>query len=185
LSLPQDKKLILWGSEAKVSVKVKGFHLLKPSLRELAKAGWGSRTELVVFGASEPIDPPDFSVEAHYLGRLQDDVALALLYAAGDVLVVPSPQENFPQVASEAMACGLPVVAFGATGLPDIVEHQQNGYLAEPFAPESLARGIAWVLEDRGRWQSLSCRARQKAESEFALPIMAQRYADLYEEVCR
>ena len=83
------------------------------------------------------------------------------------------------------MACGLPVVAFGATGLLDIVEHQQSGYLAEPFAPESLARGIAWVLEDRGRWQSLSCRARQKAESEFALPIMAQRYADLYEEVCR
>ena len=183
LLLPQDKKLILWGSEARITVKLKGFHLLKPSLHELAATGWGSRAELVVFGASEPVNPPDFSVKVHYIGRLHDDVSLALLYAAGDVLVVPSPQETLPQVAIEAMACGLPVVAFGATGLLDIVDHQQNGYLAEPFAPESLARGIAWVLEDTERWQALSARARRKAQSAFAPQVMAQRYAALYEDV--
>ena len=184
LLLPQDKKLILWGSEANIGKRLKGFYLLDPSLRELAKVGWGSRTELVVFGASEPANPPHLPVRVHYLGRLQDEVSLALLYAAGDVLVVSSPQEAFGQVASEAMACGLPVVAFGATGLLDIVDHQRNGYLAEPFAPECLARGIVWVLEDAERWQSLSRRARQKAETEFALPLMAERYAHLYREVC-
>ena len=183
-SLPQDKKLILWGSASGIGDRLKGFHFLEHGLRGLAESGWGSRSELVVFGASEPIDPPQLLVKVRWLGRLHDDVSLALLYAAGDVLVVPSPQEAFGQVASEAMACGLPVVAFGATGLLDIVEHRQNGYLAEAFAPESLARGIAWVLEDAERWQSLSRRARQKAETEFALSLMAERYAHLYREIC-
>lgn len=182
-SLPHDKKLILWGTTGRISNQLKGFQFLEAGLHELAKMGQAASVELVVFGASEPLDPPALPVKTHFLGHLHDDVSLALLYAAGDVLVVPSPRENFPQVAVEAMACGLPVVAFGTTGLLDIVDHQHNGYLAEPFSPESLARGIAWTLEDPGPRQDLSRRAKQKAEHEFALPVMAQRYADLYTEI--
>ena len=65
--------------------------------------------------------------------------------------MVPSRQEAFGQTASEAQACGTPVVAFNIGGLPDIVEHQRTGYLAEPFETEDLATGIRWVLDHRSQ----------------------------------
>jgi glycosyltransferase involved in cell wall biosynthesis len=83
----------------------------------------------------------------------------------------------------EAIACGTPCVAFNIGGLPDMIEHQQNGYLARPYEKNDLANGIAWVLQDEQRWQSLSRRAREKVEQEFTLEIQARRYLKLYQEV--
>ena len=85
--------------------------------------------------------------------------------------------------ASEALACGTPVVAFDVTGLKDIVDRQHNGYLAQPYDSEDLARGIAWVLENPERHQKLCIHARQKAEKEFTLEIQANRYLSLFNEV--
>ncbi|WP_333442988.1 glycosyltransferase [Microcoleus sp. herbarium2] len=69
--------------------------------------------------------------------------------------------------ASEALACGTPVVAFDMTGLKDIVDRQQNGYLTKPYETEDLARGIAWVLEDPDRHQKLCRSARLKVEENL------------------
>jgi len=74
--LPINKKLILFLYEGLKQLSVK----------------WSDKAELVVFGSSEPENPPDFGLPVHYLGRLHDDVSLALLYAAADVMVVPSRQ---------------------------------------------------------------------------------------------
>lgn len=101
----------------------------------------------MVFGSSEPQTPQGFKQKAHYLGHLHDDVSLRVVYSAVDVMVVPSLQEAFGQTASESMACGTPVVAFGTTGLLVIVDHQQTGYLAQPFDTQDHANGINWVLQ--------------------------------------
>ncbi|MEN9236221.1 MAG: glycosyltransferase, partial [Gloeomargarita sp. GMQP_bins_25] len=100
-----------------------------------------------------------------------------LAYSAADVLVVPSRQEAFGQVATEAMACGTPVVGFAGTGVQDIVDHRVNGYLAQPFDPRDLAQGMAWVVH-----QGVALReaARQKVERCFSLPVVVQQYVDLY-----
>jgi len=107
----------------------------------------------------------------------------ALIYAAADVFVAPSVQDNLPNTVMEALACGTPCVAFQIGGMPDLIEHKQNGYLAHPFATEDLAQGIAWVLESRQRWQVLSSRAREKVEQEFTLEKQARRYLSVFEEV--
>ncbi|MBM2838490.1 MAG: glycosyl transferase group 1 [Deltaproteobacteria bacterium] len=183
LSLPQDKKLILFGAIDSTSDKNKGFHLLSPALQILSETGWRDRAELIVFGSHEPENSTDFKMKVRYLGKLNDEISLAILYSAADLFVLPSIQESFGQTASEAMACGTPVVAFGSTGPLDIVNHQQNGYLAEPYEPDDLARGIAWAMEDGERWKALSMRAREKAEKEFELTLVARRYRKLYEEI--
>ena len=183
LFLPQDKKLILFGAIDSTSDKRKGFQFLQPALQALANNERENEIELVVFGSSKPPNPPELSMKTHYLGHLPGDLSLGLLYAAADVMVAPSIQEAFGQTASEAMACGTPVVAFGTTGLLDIVDHKRTGYLAQPFDAEDLAKGIAWVLEDEERWQVLSRQSRQKVEDEFAIESVAQRYAELYKEV--
>jgi glycosyltransferase involved in cell wall biosynthesis len=99
-------------------------------------------------------------------------------------MVVPSRYEAFGQTASEALACGTPVVAFDVTGLKDIVDRQQNGYLAQPYDSEDLARGIAWVLEDAQRHEKLCRNAREKVEAKFTLAVQAREYQKLYQQIC-
>lgn len=181
LNLPQDKQLILFGaSPGTTGNSRKGFHLLQPALQQLSQFGWQDKIELVVFGESKPEKPVDLGFRVHYLGQFHDDISLALIYSSADAMVVPSTQEAFGQTASEALACGTPVVAFKATGLKDIIDHQQNGYLANPFEIEDLARGIAWVLENSDRYQNLCISAREKAEQEFSLELQARRYLSLF-----
>lgn len=181
LSLPPDKKLILFGAMHSTSDPNKGFQLLQPAIKKIAVSALSHKTELVIFGASEPADSPDLGIKSHYMGRLHDDVSLAALYSAADVMVVPSLRESFGQTASEAMACGTPVVAFAATGLLDIIDHKTNGYLATPFLPDELASGIAWVLSlDGPAREAVSGSAREKAEKRFSVELMTKKYMELF-----
>jgi glycosyltransferase involved in cell wall biosynthesis len=111
---------------------------------------------------------------------LSDNHLLRLHYAASDLLVIPSRQDNLPNTGLEAQACGLPVVGFRIGGLPDITNDRITGALAEPFEPLSLARSIHWVLADRDRHAGLSAAARERALCEWAPARIAARYAELY-----
>ena len=184
LFLPKDKKLILFGALSVLSNKKKGFPLLKEALKKLSSKE-NKDIELVIFGSSKPRNEENLGLKTHYLGRLNDEITLALVYSAADVMIVPSIQEAFCQTASESLACGTPVVAFGITGLLDIVEHQKNGYLAKPFDTEDLAYGIKWVLEDTIRCKQLSQNAREKVVNEFDIIKIAKRYENLYENVLK
>ncbi|MFE4107081.1 glycosyltransferase family 4 protein [Almyronema epifaneia] len=183
LGLPPDKQIILFGALAATADQRKGFHLLVPALQALGQAGWQERVELAVFGASAPDEPIDLGFKANYLGSFQDDLSLALVYSAADVMIVPSLQESFGQTTSEALACGTPVVAFDATGPKDIVDHQQNGYLVKPYDVQDLTHGIAWVLAEAERLAQLKVQAREKAERAFALDIQAKQYLQLYQDL--
>ncbi len=184
LNLPQDKQLVLFGvTPSATGDPRKGFHLLHAALQKLSQSGWQDRLELVVFGSSQPEKPPDLGFKTHYLGQFHDDISLALVYSAANVMIVPSIQEAFGQTASESLACGTPVVGFNGTGVKDIVNHQQDGYLATPFEIEDLAQGIVWVLEDSDRHQKLRDRAREKAQQEFTLELQAHRYLSLFSEL--
>jgi glycosyltransferase involved in cell wall biosynthesis len=108
---------------------------------------------------------------------------MALALAAADAVVVPSTQENLPNMAVEAFACGRPCVGFAVGGLPEIVEDGVNGRLARTLEPADLAQAIAWVLGDDTRRLALGRQARRKAEEAFDLRRVARCYADLYREV--
>ena len=178
LKLPMDKKLILFGAMGATSDTRKGFKELSEALRQLNI----QNLELVVFGANEPANPPDFSFKAHYLGQLSDDESLRVLYSAVDVTVLPSLQENLSNVVLESLACATPVVAFNIGGNPDMIDHMHNGYLAQPFKPEDLAKGISWVLNHKNP-DELSQNAREKVLKDFDYGVVAQKYIDLYNEI--
>ncbi|MAO13061.1 glycosyltransferase family 4 protein [Marinobacter sp.] len=178
LGLPKNRPLVLFGAMNALADPNKGFVQLKKALSLLQN----DEVELVIFGSSQPEDESPFGQRSHYMGYLHDDVALKLLYSAADVMVVPSYQEAFGQTASEAMACGTPVVAFGATGLLDIVDHKVNGYLAEPYKPEDLAAGIKWVLLNSEAF-ALGDNAVAKVRRCFDYPVVAERFLRLYREL--
>jgi glycosyltransferase involved in cell wall biosynthesis len=183
LRLPADKQLILFASLKATSDKRKGFHLLQSALQNLSQFGWNDKLELVIVGAAQVENPPQLGFKTHYLGTLNDDISLALVYSAADIFVLPSLQDNLPNTLLEAIACGTPCLAFNIGGMPDIIEHQKNGYLAQPYNIEDFTQGIVWLLENKQRHQKLSQRAREKAQQEFTLEIQALRYSSVYSEV--
>ena len=98
------------------------------------------------------------------------------------MMVIPSRLEAFGQVASEAQACGTPVVAFSTSGLKDIVEHGQTGYLAKPFNIHDLAAGIEWVATSRDA-DHLSKKSEERAHEIFSYRHVAMQYRYLYEKI--
>jgi glycosyltransferase involved in cell wall biosynthesis len=181
LNLPQDSTLVMFGAHDDSPRKGMGF--LVEALRRLS-AKRISRIAALVAGPRSLTASLDIGMPVHALGRLGDPYAMAAVYSAADVVVVPSVFENLPLVGLEAMACGTPVVAFNAdTGIVDIVDHRENGYLAAARDPEDLGRGIEWVVADPERHARLSGAARAKAQREYTLAVSARRYADLFTEV--
>ena len=184
LQLPIDKKIVLFGALDSTQDKRKGFPLLLSALQYLTELESPAEVELVIFGSSAPANPIDFGFDAHYIGKLSDDVALSLLYASADVFVAPSIQDNLPNTILEAMFSGTPCTAFDIGGIPDLIDHQQNGYLAQPFLSEDLAQGIHWILQDPQRCQQLAVQSRAKAVAEFNLATQTQQYLRVFNSLC-
>jgi glycosyltransferase involved in cell wall biosynthesis len=179
LNLPADKKIVLFGAMGGGRDFRKGYDLLLDALKVLS----ASQKDIlcVVFGQNEPEHSPGILFPIRWMGHIHDDPTLALLYSAADVMIIPSRQENLPQSGTEAHACGCPVVAFNCTGLPEVVDHGVTGYLAEPFKADDLARGIAWVLEDKLRHTSLGLAARKKAEDFWSARTVIPAYLNVFE----
>lgn len=188
VGMPVGVPIVLFGALGGATDRRKGADLLRDALavlRARTRDGDLRDLRLVIFGQDKPERPLDAGFSVQYAGALADDIQLRLHYSAADVMVVPSRQDNLPQTATEAMACGTPVVAFRVGGLPDIVEHQRTGYLAEPQDPASLAAGIEWVLSDSARRRALGAAARDVAERRWSPAVVARQYIEVYQDVLR
>ncbi len=172
LGLPNGRKLIVFGA-AKLTDPRKGVQLFIDAVQRLPAA---LDADVVLFGSGEVTLGTQRVV--YRLGRVAA-ADMPALYAAADVFVVSSLQDNLPNTVMEALACGTPVAAFAVGGIPEMVLHQQNGYLASPV-PESLAAGIAWVLADGARHAALSSAARKSVLEKFSEEVIAKQYLAVY-----
>jgi glycosyltransferase involved in cell wall biosynthesis len=185
LGLPRDGRLVLFGAMNADGDPRKGYDLLQQALALLADSSDDAKQiALVVFGSSAVREETTGRFRTFHVGHLNDEISLALLYAACDVFAAPSRQDNLPNTVAEALACGTPCVAFDIGGMPDMIEHRCNGYLAQPFEPDDFARGILYCLggaDERGR--AMSAAARAAAVEGWSLPLQTERYVKLYREV--
>lgn len=177
--LLQDKKYILFGALSSTSDINKGFTELQEALCKLKSR---EEIELVVFGNTKRAAKNDFFFKTHYLGHINDDELLVNLYSAADMMIVPSLQENLSNAIMESLSCGTPVVGFDIGGNSDMVNHKENGYLAQPFDTQDMARGIEWIL-DHEDYESLCRNAREKIVTTFDSKIVAKKYIQLYEDI--
>ncbi len=185
LGLPAERPMVLFGAMGGTADPRKGSDLLLEALRRLRSQVAGTplaQLELVVFGEGRHAQSPDLGFPIHYSGHLHDDLSLRLHYAAADVFVISSRQDNLPNTGLEAHACGTPVVAFRTGGLVDIVVDRVTGALAQPFDPASLAAAIGWVLEDLKRPRQLGAAARQRAERLWDPARVAGMYGEVYRQ---
>jgi glycosyltransferase involved in cell wall biosynthesis len=178
LGLPEGVPLVLFGALSGGADPRKGREFLQASLTKLASRIPGVAG--VIFGQSEPADPPRLGLPLYWMGHLNDDATLSLLYSAADVMVIPSRQDNLPQTGIESQSCGCPVVTFNCSGLPDVVEDRKTGYLAKAFDVDDLANGIEWVLADGERRQLLSQRSRERALRLWSPEVVVAQYLQVY-----
>ena len=179
LGLHGDKRIVLIGAP-NVAIFYKGFDLFLRAIDELRR----DDVHVVTFGRSGSEQLDSMGVSNTSLGYLDSTEDLRAAYSAADVFVAPSRMDAFGKTLVEAMLCGTPVVGFNATGPKDIVEHRVTGYLAEPFSPEDLARGIRWVLEQSpGVQADMSRNAQAQARERFDSRVIAQQYLELYREI--
>jgi glycosyltransferase involved in cell wall biosynthesis len=180
LGLPLGKKIILFGSSGN-RLERKGFDLLKAALGILSQQ-MGDDLAMAVFG--ESLDGDIAGIPTRWFGNIKEAERLAMLYNACDVMCVPSRLESFGQTASEAQACGVPVVAFNTTGLQDIVEHGVGGYLASPYDCNDFAHGLRVVLEAGDAvYRKMCVSASNKARATFSPNLIAAKYIDLYSDL--
>ncbi|MFQ1966698.1 glycosyltransferase family 4 protein [Aeromonas veronii] len=180
LNFPVDIKIILFGAMGGGKDPNKGYDLLVAALETLSATYTREDVLCVVFGQGEPQQVPTLPFKTHWLGHIHDDATLALLYNAATVMVVPSKQEAFGQTASEAQACGTPVVAFDCTGLTDVVKHLQTGYLAKAYDSKDMAVGLQLILASPAECQRLANNARMRAENLWATDKVVEQYKMVY-----
>lgn len=179
LNLPLDKKLILFVA-AKVTVIWKGFGYFQESLLILKEnVPNPEEIELVILGESDAELNQMLPFKTHALGRIADVEKIALIYSAADVFTIPSIQENLPNTIMEAMACGTPAVGFEVGGIPEMIAHQETGYLARYKSAEHFAEGIKWVLFEANA-EVLARNARKKVLENYSQDVVKEKYLDIY-----
>jgi glycosyltransferase involved in cell wall biosynthesis len=106
---------------------------------------------------------------------------VAPLLASADLFLLPSQSESFGLSALEALACGVPVVASRAGGLPEVVMDGVTGVLHPVGEVDAMADAAIAILRDRERWQSMSVAAAADARARFARQEIVSRYEAFYE----
>ena len=181
--LPQDKKLLLFGS-VKITDKRKGIDYLVEACKILASQDPGLSKQLgvVVFGKQAEQYASLFPFPIYPMNYVSNEKELVDIYNAVDLYVTPSLQDNLPNTIVEAMACGIPCVGFNVGGIPQMIDHLHNGYVAEYQSAKDLANGIRWTLTE-GEYDNLSEEACRKALSSYSESIISMRYIDIYNKI--
>ncbi len=174
LKLDVNEKIVLVVASSTILDKRKGIDLIEPTLSHLPKQD--SQLLLITVG----IDNFDLRIDGmnhQPWKRVDSELELVSLYAAADVLFIPSRLDNLPQVVTEAQSVGLPVVAFDVGGISDaILILGESGKIVEDFSLEKAAESIQFFLEnskeaDRGDWVS-------QASKQWSGPIVKEFFCN-------
>ena len=168
----------------KVTSPLKGVGYLCEALRHLAAShpevrdGW----QLVAVGRESGSLAGRVPVPVTAVDYVSTEAEMMDYYRAADVLAMPSLHDNLPNTIAEAMACGMPCVGFDVGGLPQMIDHRQNGYLAAYRDSEDFARGLLDTLHP-AHYAERQAAARRKAEHTYSESAVAGAYIDVYEKL--
>jgi glycosyltransferase involved in cell wall biosynthesis len=175
LGVPDDRTWFLFVADWLTSRRKGGDLVRGLECSSLGEAGAGLL--LCGQGPGDPTSP-------HVVGLGQrPEAEMATVYAAADAVVVPSRQDNFPNVVLEAMASGRAVIATDAGGIPEMLDHGVDGLLCPADDVASLSRSVRELARSGERRLSMGEAARRKVEARYTLRIQADAYAALFRDV--
>jgi len=177
LGIKPDKFVLLFVAQ-NIQDPRKGFQYLERAIQKLSP-DIQSKLCLLLMGKDSPENLP---IESIPTGSLQEVALIRQAYAAANVLVTPSLEDNLPNTIMEAMACGKPVIAFKTGGIPEMIQHKKNGWLAEPGYEQGLSEGITWLAQNNHA-EEYGLNALHFAQQEYAPNRIANSYIQLYKSL--
>ena len=182
LHLPLDRHLIAFIAQ-KVTNENKGMNYLIEACDRLVSMypKMKQSTGIVIIGGHAEEFEQQLSMPVYSLGYIRDEKKMAEVYRSIDVFVLPSLSENLPNTIMEAMACGVPCVGFNIGGIPEMIDHCTNGYVANYRDAGDLAKGIHWILEETA-YDKLGRQAIHKVVSHYSQQAVAAKYIEVYNQ---
>ena len=182
LGLPASKRLILFAAY-NVDDANKNFALMADAVAHLLAGHPEMKDEIAIVPVGKHATRwrERFACDVFPFEYVADTETMRDIYRSCDMLVVTSKMENLPNTIAEGMACGLPVVATRVGGIPEMVKHGENGYLASPDSPADFADGLCQLLR-HDQPCKLSAAARRHAVDEYSEESVAIRYEQLYND---
>lgn len=111
--------------------------------------------------------------------------AIIELLSCADIFLLPSQSESFGLAALEAMACGVPVVASSIGGIPEVVKHNETGFIAEFGDISRMAKYVIELLTNKKKWQIFSDNAVKYAKEQYEAEKIIPMYEELYYKITR
>jgi len=170
--LPSDRKLMLVVAE-RLSDHRKGFDLL---LKALQMPELSTEWDLVAVGEGEL---PLGNLKYHRLSAISDERLMALIYAAADMTVIASREDNLPNVILESLCCGTPVVGTPAGGIPEPIRQGRDGFIADSISSDALATAIRRAMSHTFDRALIA----KEAAARYDGALQANRYQELYEQL--
>jgi glycosyltransferase involved in cell wall biosynthesis len=187
LGWPAEALCLLFGAD-QGNERRKGFRELMAALK-LCAAGvdFGQRIKagricFFYFGHPSP-ELSDAPVPVQSLGHIGSEAEIARVYAAADLFLLPSLEDNLPNTILESMSCGTPVAAFRTGGVPDLVIEGSTGRLAPTGDVREFSRIILSLASDPNQLQALGRSCRRYAEANFTPSRQAQKCRELYRDL--
>jgi len=180
LGLPVEKKLMLFVAY-RVTDPNKGIDYLREAVERLCRRCPDMRAAVgvVPVGREAAALARTLACDVYPQEYVSDERTMRLYYQAADLLAMPTLQDNLPNTVAEALACGTPCVAFRVGGLPQMVDHGKNGYLARYMDASDLAVGLFATLFSKNPEQ-LAAAARRKAVQAFSEEAVTARFRKIY-----
>lgn len=116
-----------------------------------------------------------------HVKEIGDERLMSLLYSSADLFLLPSREDNLPNMMLEALACGTPVIGFPTGGICDVIEHGFTGLVTEDQSSSALNKEINCYLDNPGIFRR--DRIRDFALENIDIEIQAKRYKQLYSSV--
>lgn len=183
LKIKTNKKVILFGSIDGGQDPRKGGDLLIDVLKYLDQNK--HNIQIIIFGKKNKRQDifEKINFEIINLGKIISNEKMATIYSASDIFLIPSRIESFGQTAAEAQSCGTPVIGFDIGGLKDIINHNKDGILIEPFKTEKMALAIDNLFSDEKKFLKFSKASRKNAIDNWDYLKVAKSHIDFYKNI--
>ncbi len=181
------QELVLVAGTADNTELRKGFQYIESAIQNLShfidiKGSLQNPVVVVTFGAGTPEIEADSQFIRHmHLGPIDEKVVISLFQCA-DLLLMPSIEENFANTILESLMCGCPVLAFNIGGVPDIIEHDINGWLSADVSHESFSNALKQLVCE-GKLPGLYEQTRvwrDENATRYSYPVHAPKLLNIY-----